>query len=176
MLLTTALSLSRRAHFRIDGHFSWQAQGARETSCFLVLQSRLFVTGARDRSCLTSRCNFRGRWSTLDMVVIVEDGNFPLGVGILICVCSELVEDVRSSDWAHWARCPCVVMVFSLATHSCLQLPDLLCLVVGPAPSLASPISCNTQPDDQKEPEGTAFVLSLRHKCSCWKLPPRNRS
>ena len=36
----------------------------------LVLQSRLFVTGARDRRCLTPKCSFRGGRSTLDMVVI----------------------------------------------------------------------------------------------------------
>ena len=46
-------------------HFSWQAQGNPRV---LVLQSRLFVTGARDRSCFTSTCTFRGRCSTLDMV------------------------------------------------------------------------------------------------------------
>ena len=55
------------------GHFSWQVQ---EKPRVLVLQSRLFVTGARDRSCLTSKCNFRGRCSTLDMVVIVEELRF----------------------------------------------------------------------------------------------------
>ena len=43
---------------------------------FLVLQSRLFVAGARDRSCFTSKCSFRGRGSTLDMAVIVEELRF----------------------------------------------------------------------------------------------------
>ena len=38
----------------------------------LVLQSRLFATGARNRSCLL----LRGRCSTLDMVVIVEEIRF----------------------------------------------------------------------------------------------------
>ena len=47
------------------GHFSWQA-------LVLVVQSRLFVTGARDRSRLTSKCRFRGRCSTLDVVVVFE--------------------------------------------------------------------------------------------------------
>ena len=35
--------------------------------CFKV---DFFVTGARDRSCFTSKCSFRGRHSTWDMVVI----------------------------------------------------------------------------------------------------------
>ena len=70
-LLTTALSLLWcRAHLVHGSHFSWQAQGKPRV---LVLQRRLFVTGARDRSCFTSKCNFRGRCSTLDMVVIVEE-------------------------------------------------------------------------------------------------------
>ena len=55
------------------GHFSWQAQGK---PCGLVLQSRLFVTGARDRRCFTSKCSFRGTRSTLDMVVILEELRF----------------------------------------------------------------------------------------------------
>ena len=55
------------------GDFSWQAQGK---PCVLVLQSRPFVTGARDRSCFTSKCSFRGRCGTLDMVVIVEELRF----------------------------------------------------------------------------------------------------
>ena len=54
-------------------HFSWQAQGKPRV---LVLQSRLFVTGARDRRCLISKCSFRGRRSTLDMVVIVKELRF----------------------------------------------------------------------------------------------------
>ena len=56
------------------GDLSWQAQGKPRV---LVLQSRLFVTGARDRSCFTSKCSFRGRRSTLDMVVIFEELRFP---------------------------------------------------------------------------------------------------
>ena len=35
-----------------------------------------FVTGASERSCSTSKCSFRGRCSTLDMVVIVEELRF----------------------------------------------------------------------------------------------------
>ena len=35
-----------------------------------VVQSRLFVTGATDQSGFASKCRFRGRCSTLDMVVI----------------------------------------------------------------------------------------------------------
>ena len=65
MLLATVLSLWGRAHFSHGGDFSWQAPRD------LVLKSRLFVTGARDRSFFTSKCSFRGRCS-LDMVVIVE--------------------------------------------------------------------------------------------------------
>ena len=42
--------------FAHGGHFSWQAQG---NPPVLVVQSRLFVTGARDRSGLTSKCRFR---------------------------------------------------------------------------------------------------------------------
>ena len=42
----------------------------------LVLQSRLFVTGAMDRSCFTSKCSFRGRRSTLGMVVTVGELTF----------------------------------------------------------------------------------------------------
>ena len=60
--------------FAHGGHFSWQAQGKPRV---LVLQSRLFVTGARrDRSCFTSKRSFRGRRSTLDMVVIVLELRF----------------------------------------------------------------------------------------------------
>ena len=70
VLLTTALSLWRRAHFRICDHFRGRRKG---NLVLLVLQSRLFVTGARDRRCLTSKCSFHGRCSTLDMVVIVEE-------------------------------------------------------------------------------------------------------
>ena len=50
------------------GHFSWQAQGAPRV---LMVQSRFFVTDARDRS-FTSTCRFRGRRSTVDMVVILD--------------------------------------------------------------------------------------------------------
>ena len=58
-----------RAHFRT--WWSLFVAGAREASCFGG-PSRLFVTGARDRSGCTSKCRFRGRCSTLDMVVIFE--------------------------------------------------------------------------------------------------------
>ena len=47
VLLATALSLWRRAQFGTWVSLSWQAQGKLRV---LVLQSRLFVTGARDRS------------------------------------------------------------------------------------------------------------------------------
>ena len=50
--------------FAHGGHFAWQAQGKPRA---LVVQSRPFVTGARDRSGCTSKCRFRGRCSTLDM-------------------------------------------------------------------------------------------------------------
>ena len=50
------------------GHFSWQVQGKPHV---LVVQSRLFVTGAKDRSGFALRCIFRGRCSALDMAVIV---------------------------------------------------------------------------------------------------------
>ena len=56
--------------FTHGGHFSWQAQGK---PCVLVVQSRLFVTGA---SCFNPKCSFRGRCSTLDMVVAVEELRF----------------------------------------------------------------------------------------------------
>ena len=52
------------------GHFSRQVRGKPRV---LVLQSRLFVTGARDRSCFTSKCSFRGRRSTSDMAVVVDE-------------------------------------------------------------------------------------------------------
>ena len=52
---------------------SWQAQGKPRA---LVIQSRLFVTSARDRSGFKSNCRFHGRCSaalwTLGMVVIFE--------------------------------------------------------------------------------------------------------
>ena len=51
--------------FRHGGHYSWQAQGKPHVA---VVQSRLFVTGARDRLGFTSKWRFRGRRSTLDMV------------------------------------------------------------------------------------------------------------
>ena len=35
-------------------------RGRRKETAFLVVQSRLFVTGARDRSGFTSKCRFRG--------------------------------------------------------------------------------------------------------------------
>ena len=70
VLLATTLSLWCRVH---GGDFSRQAQGKPRA---LVLQSRLFVTGARDRSCFKSKCTFRGRRSTLDMVVTVEELRF----------------------------------------------------------------------------------------------------
>ena len=54
--------------FGHGGHFSWQVQGKPRV---LVVQSRLFVTGAKDRSGFRLRCIFRGRCSTLDMAVIV---------------------------------------------------------------------------------------------------------
>ena len=69
VLLATALSLWCRAHFRTGGHLSWQAQGKPRA---MAVQSRLFVTGARDRSGFTSKCRFRGKCSTLDMVVIFD--------------------------------------------------------------------------------------------------------
>ena len=59
--------------FAHGGDFSWQAQGEPRA---LVLQSRLFVAGARDRGCFTSKCSFRGRCSTLGMVVIVQELRF----------------------------------------------------------------------------------------------------
>ena len=59
--------------FAHGDHFSWQAQGKPRG---LVLQSRFFVIGARDRNCFTSSCNFRGRRGTLEMVVIVEEIRF----------------------------------------------------------------------------------------------------
>ena len=48
---------------------------------FLVVQSRLFVTGTRDRSGFTSKCRLRGRSSTLDMVMIFAStrSNFVTG-------------------------------------------------------------------------------------------------
>ena len=48
--------------------------GARETSCFAGPKSafRDSLTGARDRSGFTSKCRFRGKCSTLDMVVILD--------------------------------------------------------------------------------------------------------
>ena len=55
------------------GHFSWQAQGKPRV---WRSKSQRFVTGARDRSCLTSKCSFRGRCSTLGMVVIVGELRF----------------------------------------------------------------------------------------------------
>ena len=55
--------------FAHGGHFSWEVQGKPRV---LAVQSRLFVTGARDRSGCTSKCRFRGRCSTLDMVVIFK--------------------------------------------------------------------------------------------------------
>ena len=55
--------------FGPGGHFSWQAQGKPRV---LVVQSRLFVTGARDRAVTTSKCRFRGRCSTSGMVVIFD--------------------------------------------------------------------------------------------------------
>ena len=55
--------------FGYGGHFSWQVQGKPRA---LVVPSRLFVTGARDRSGFTSMCRFRGRCSTLDTVVILD--------------------------------------------------------------------------------------------------------
>ena len=72
MLPATALSLWRRAHF---GTW-WSLFDLQGKPHVLVLQSRLFVTGARDRSCLTSKCSFRGRRSTVDMVVMVEELRF----------------------------------------------------------------------------------------------------
>ena len=55
--------------FGHGAHFPWQAQGKHRV---LVVQSRLFLTGARDRSGVTSKWRFRGRRSTLDMVVIFD--------------------------------------------------------------------------------------------------------
>ena len=52
--------------------------GARETSC-LVLQSRLFVTGARDRSCFASKCSFRGKCSASGMLVTSRSSAFVTG-------------------------------------------------------------------------------------------------
>ena len=51
------------------GHFSWQVQGKPRV---FVVQSRLFVTSSTNPSGSTSKCRFRGRCSTLDMVVIFE--------------------------------------------------------------------------------------------------------
>ena len=48
--------------FGHGGHFSWQAHGKPRA---LVVQSRPFVTGARDRSGFTSMCRLCGRRSTL---------------------------------------------------------------------------------------------------------------
>ena len=59
--------------FTHGGHFPWQAQGK---PCVLVVSSRPFVTGARDQSGFSSKCRFRGRRSTFDMVVIVEELRF----------------------------------------------------------------------------------------------------
>ena len=59
--------------FGHGGHFSWQAQGK---SHVLVVQSRLFVTGARDRTGVTLKCRFRGRCSTLDFVTGAVNRDF----------------------------------------------------------------------------------------------------
>ena len=67
VLLATTLSLWRRAHFRT--WWSLFVAGAGEPRV-LVLQSQLFVTGARNRSCFISQCSFRGRRSALDMLVL----------------------------------------------------------------------------------------------------------
>ena len=73
VLPATALSLQRRAHFGIWWSLFVAGAGKPRVS---VLRSRLFVTGARDRSCFTSKRSFRGRCGTLDMVVIVEELRF----------------------------------------------------------------------------------------------------
>ena len=63
---------SRCGAVRIFGqgsHFSSQTQGK---PCVLGVHIRLFVTCARDRSGVTSKCRLRGRRIVLDMVVIFD--------------------------------------------------------------------------------------------------------
>ena len=58
---------------RAFSHMVVTCRGRRKGNrVFFVAQSRLFVTGARDRSGFASKRRFRGRCSTLDMVVIFE--------------------------------------------------------------------------------------------------------
>ena len=61
---------------RAFSHMVVTFRGREGTPGVLVLESRLLVTGARDRSCFTSKCSFCGRCSTLDMVAIVEELRF----------------------------------------------------------------------------------------------------
>ena len=69
VLCETVLWLWCCAHFGLGDHvlFPWPAQGKPRAS---VVQSRLFLTGAGDRSGFMWMYRIRGRRSTLDMVVV----------------------------------------------------------------------------------------------------------